>query len=512
MVDGQGPILIVGAGPVGLTLAIDLARRGVPIRIIDKLPAPTTESRAIVIHARTLDQLELIGVNEPLLAAGLQSTGVELHAGRKRLAYIPFDGVASRHPYSLTIAQPETERVLAERLAQLGVSVERGVTFVGLEQHADEVRATLERTDGTRQTIAPSWVVGTDGARGQVRGETGQKLDGVFEGENFLLADLDAEHAYDPRSFHIFFSPGDATGLVFPMAGGRVRVFAQIPAGVEETPALGWLREVLEQRHMQLTIHAVHWLARFEIHHAQVASYRTGRVFLAGDAAHVQSPAGGQGMNTGMQDALNLSWKLALVWHGRSNEGLLDSYHDERHPIAAHMLAFTTRLTRVGTLTSSVLTNLRNAAMQMMLRFRAPQHALANELEEQTVSYRGSAIVGPAVACGEFWRDGQDSRVTAALQNGDTARGLGHVAVIVESTDGAPPRIALPVGIPRVTLAPDAKLAARLGLARSAGVVLVRPDGYIGAIAKPDDTAIAQYVARLGLRTPASPSAPTTGR
>ena len=394
-IDASAPILVVGAGPVGLVLAVDLARRGVPVRIIDTLPAPTRESRAIVIHARTLDQLETLGVLEKLLATGIKATGVEFHADGQRLAHIPLDTVDSRHPFSLTTAQTETERVLTERFSELGGKVERGATFIGMDQDGDRVRATVRRAEGGEEVIATPWIVGTDGAHSGVRQATGQRLEGIFKGESFLMGDVDAHFEYDRASFHIFFSPGEATGLLFPMVGGRARVFAQIPDGVDvdRKPSLDWLREALAARDMSVEIGTPHWLARFAIHHAQVPRYRVGRALLAGDAAHVHSPAGGQGMNTGMQDALNLSWKLALAMRGQASETLLESYHDERHPIAAHVIAFTTNLSKVGTLGSGFLRDLRNHAMRFALKVPAAQHAMANEVEEQNVNYCASPTV-----------------------------------------------------------------------------------------------------------------------
>jgi 2-polyprenyl-6-methoxyphenol hydroxylase-like FAD-dependent oxidoreductase len=498
----EAPILVVGAGPVGLVMAVDLARRRVPVRIIDKLEAPSTESRAIIIHARTLDQLEPLGISARLIDTGVNSTGVEFHADGKRLAHVPLDTVDSRHPFSLTTAQTETERLLTERLTELGVTIERGVTLTGLEQDGDSVRATVQRTDGASDVITTPWLVGADGAHGTVRNLVGQRLEGAFRGERFLMGDVDADHDYDRHTMHIFFAAREAIGLLFPMVGRRVRVFAQIPTGVDmDRPAsLDWLRAALAERRMHVRIDAPHWLARFEIHHAQVRRYRTGRVFLAGDAAHVHSPAGGQGMNTGMQDALNLSWKLALALRGQAGEALLDSYHDERHPVAAHVIAFTSRLTDVATVNAPWVRQARNAAMRMALSAPRLQHLLANELEEQNVAYRKSALVAPGG--GDFFRDVAAAPVVSALQAPEVAARAAHVAIVVPAPDGTRPAFPLPSPAPAAVAAladaPVDGLALRTGLDRTGGLVLVRPDGYIGLIAPPSARdAVPRYFERL---------------
>lgn len=502
----SSPILVVGAGPVGLVLATDLARRGVPVRIIDELPQPTTESRAIVIHARSLEQLEVLGVAEPLLASGIRTTGVEFHADGKRLAHVPLDTVDSRYPFSLTIAQTETERILTERLAELGVRVERGLTFVGLEQDDATVRATIRRADGTTETIVAPWLAGTEGAHGDVRHATGQTLEGGFKGERFLMGDVDADFAYDRGSFHIFFSAKGGTGLLFPMAGRRVRAFAQLAEGVDvdRAPSVEWMKEALAARGIELAIGAPRWLTQFEIHHAQVPRYRVGRVFLAGDSAHVHSPAGGQGMNTGMQDALNLSWKLALAWRGRAKEALLDSYHAERHPVAAHVIAFTTKLTTAGTVHRSALRHLRNAALQTAFSLTPAQHAVANEIEELRVDYRESPVVvegRAAVKAGDFVPGAAAALVAAALRSRVVAEASAHLGLVLPGPDGVPAQDDLPAGVVPVALgdaAPD--LRERSGLGRAGGVLLVRPDGYVGAVApgRDVDDAVTRYLARIG--------------
>jgi hypothetical protein len=382
------PILVVGAGPVGLVLAVDLARRGGRVRIIDTLEAPTTESRAILLHAGSLDQLELAGVGARIIATGIKSAGVQFHTEGKRLAHIPLDTVDSRHPFSLTTAQTETERVLTERLGELGVGIERGVTLTGLEQDRNEVRATLRRASGSTDVIVAPWLAGTDGARGSVRGLVGLKLEGAFKGEHFLMGDVDADCDHDRGAIHIFFAANQATGLLFPMVGRRVRVFAQIPDGVD-------------------------------------------------------------------------------------------------------VIAFSTLLTDMGTVSSSFLRHLRDAAVRTAFATSRAQHLMANEIEEQNVRYRGSAIVagnGADTKSGDFFRDGDDAPVTHALQAPDVAARVAHLAIVLPGRNGARPSFQIPEAVETVTFAdPNDIFAKRVGLGSAGGLVLVRPDGYIGLIAPPTD-------------------------
>jgi 2-polyprenyl-6-methoxyphenol hydroxylase-like FAD-dependent oxidoreductase len=383
-------VLVVGAGPVGLVLACELARRQVPVRIVDKLTEPTTESRAVVVHARTLEAFFRIGVVEDTVAAGQRTTGLEMYADRSSLGRFALDTVDSPFPFSVTLPQDDTERVLTARLAALGVAIERERELVDFTQDGSGVRARL--SDG--EEIRSDWIVGTDGSHSTVRAALGLHLEGSFKGETFLLGDVDADHGLDPSTMHTFFTRDAGPLMVFPMLGRRLRLIGQLDG--DAPPTLEQLQAVVDHRTSGFPLESARWITVFEIHHAQVPEYRVGRAFLAGDAAHVHSPAGGQGMNTGIQDAFNLGWKLAEAAAGDTREVLLDSYHAERHPIAAQVIKITTATTDAGTVTSPLVRRLRNSAVRVASGLAPIAHALADETEETRVAYRHSPIVGPA--------------------------------------------------------------------------------------------------------------------
>jgi 2-polyprenyl-6-methoxyphenol hydroxylase-like FAD-dependent oxidoreductase len=508
-------VLVVGAGPVGLVMGCELARREVPFRVIDRLPQPTDESRAIVVHARSLEMMERIGAVQPLIDSGVRATAMTFHADRKVLRRLPLDVDDSPYAFSISTSQTETERILNERLAELGGVVERGVELVGLEQDDRHVRATLRHPDGGEEIVNAGWIVGSDGSRSTVREQVGAKLDGSFKGERFLLGDVEAEYELDRDSMHSFFSPDDGPLLVFPMRGDRLRLIAQLTDWTDGAePTLERLQEITDRRAGGIALRSAHWLTIFEIHSAQVPRYRYGRAFLAGDAAHVHSPAGGQGMNTGMQDAFNLGWKLALVATGKAAPMLLDSYDAERRPVAARVIEHSARWTEVGTFESELVRKLRNQAVQVATGLGPVRHRLAAYTEETDVAYRDSPIVASADDRDDGPRPGDAAPDVRELGLHQVlARSEWHTAMYIAPTgDAEPPagsepgRTVLVTDLPRapsgfgeVVLDPERKVAARYGLDDDGGLVIVRPDGYIGLRAElGDQRAIADYLVRIG--------------
>ena len=507
-------MVVVGAGPVGLVLACELARRGVPMRVIDKLAAPTDESRAIIVHARSLEMLERIGAVDGVMGSGIHTTGMEFHAGGKVLGRMPLDTVDSPYPFSISTAQTETERVLTERLSEFGVEIERGVELVGFEQDEHEVRSTLRHADGREEICVSSWIAGTDGSHSTVRDVVGTRLAGSFKGERFLLGDVEADCDLDHASMHSYFSANAGPLLVFPMVGGRLRLIAQIDeSGGPVDATLQQLQQICDQRAGGITLQSSHWITIFEIHHAQVPTYRFGRAFLAGDAAHVHSPAGGQGMNTGMQDAFNLGWKLALASRGTASPALLESYSAERHPVAARVIKQTTRITTVGTLPHELERKLRNFAIHFATGFAPIQSRLADQTEETDVAYRDSAIVATGRADRGGPRPGDAAPDVPGIEpslHSVLAAGVDHTALYIAGTHVTPTPLALE-GVRQVAVAaggdegfdaviadPDRRIAARYSVGVTGELVLVRPDGYIGLRTSLDDArGVAGYFAAI---------------
>lgn len=481
-------VLVVGAGPVGLTAACQLARLGVPVRVVDALERPTVESRAVGVHARSMEMLAALGVLDRLEARGRRIGALEMVDGRtgRTRARTDFTGVPSRHPYVLDVAQPDTEQVLTQRAAELGVTVERGVALTALTQDADGVDVTLRSSDGDR-TARFGWVVGADGGHSTTRHLVGARLDGGFHGQHFAMADVDVESDLSTDTIRMFTHP-DGMGMLFPLEDTRARIMFLVDAPHAGGPTLDEMQALADVRTGgRVRLRNPRWLTYFEVHHAQVADYRHGRVFLAGDAAHIHSPAAAQGMNTGIQDAANLAWKLAMVARGRADEALLDTYHDERHPVGASVVATTTTLTNVGTATGPEAA-VRDVALFVLGHVRQIGATMAARTAEVTIGYRDSAL---SVQHGGRHRGGSRA--------GDHAPDPAGLPVAVEDLLTRPGLLLL------VRSADPAAAAALRGVLDDLGTVvevgpgydaygfgaegmaLIRPDGYLGLVADSAD-------------------------
>jgi 2-polyprenyl-6-methoxyphenol hydroxylase-like FAD-dependent oxidoreductase len=461
-------VLVVGAGPVGLTAGCQLARLGVRVRVVDRLAAPTTESRAVAVQARSMEMLAALGVLERLEARGRRIGAMEMLAGERVRMRLDLADAPTPHPYLLDVPQPDTEAVLAERAAELGVAVERGVELTALSQDADGVSLTL-----SGERVRVGWVVGADGGHSTVRHLVGARLEGGFHGQHFAMADVDVATDLSPDTIRMYSHP-DGMGILFPLAGERARImFQATPTGGDPTleQIQAWADERMGGR---VRVRNPRWLAWFEVHHAQVAQYRYGRVFLGGDAAHVHSPAGAQGMNTGIQDAANLAWKLALVVRHGADPALLDTYHAERHPVGAQVVKSTTLITDIGA-GSGAEALLRNAAMFVLGHSHRIRDLATTNLAELAVHYR-------------------DSRLSVGKGAGD------HAAV--EQLQQTPGFTLLadrtgPLDALRATLGPLGTVVP----VDDPGLSLVRPDGYLCLVAAADPAPLRSYLSGvLGVR------------
>ncbi|WP_250499791.1 FAD-dependent monooxygenase [Caballeronia sp. GAWG1-5s-s] len=403
------PVLIVGAGPTGLAAAMSLSRAHVPVRLIDQAPQPSPYSRAIGIQARTLELFEQHRTVEPFLELGHRARVANLYSNGQRLARLDFDPLQTRYPYLLFLPQCETERLLAEHLAESGVKVERGVALTDFTQGSAGIQATLRHPGGREETLRPSYMIAADGAHSIVR----HRLDVGFEGktfdQTFLLADVQADYDWPDDEFHIFASQ-EGLAALFPMGGGRARLIADLathathatqathePAPAADAPKSGpdldECRALVERRvHHRVKLWDLAWSSYFRVNSRMVDRLRVQRIFLAGDAAHVHSPAGAQGMNTGIQEAFNIGWKIARLLAGGASDRLLDTYYAERHPIERDVLRQTSMLTQLAEAGHGPMKLMREHVMPALAAIGPLRDAMRRTVSELSINYRKSPL------------------------------------------------------------------------------------------------------------------------
>jgi 2-polyprenyl-6-methoxyphenol hydroxylase-like FAD-dependent oxidoreductase len=327
----DSPVLIVGAGPTGLVLGLELARRGVPFHLVDRHPQPLAWDRATVVKSRSLEVLASMGLADTFVQRGCIIRGVHLFVGQAKVATVRFEGLDSPFPFILGIPEHETERILTERLQRLGGQVERGVEFVGLEQGERNVRARLRSLDQTERTLEASWVFGADGVHSGVRDAIGDQFDGHDNPTQWGVVDAHLSGWDHPSDLAVVQLEPPSLNPI-PLADGRWRIYFRPDSNEDDVLKTVGARLAATCPSAQLQDPDEPQL--FYTHSRVARRYRIGRVMLGGDAAHACSPIEGHGMNTGMQDAYNLAWKLALVATGVAPEALLDSYEAERRPVA----------------------------------------------------------------------------------------------------------------------------------------------------------------------------------
>lgn len=476
------PVLIVGAGPVGMTLAMALSRRGVAVRIVDKAAGRTDKSKALVLWARTLEMLDIEGCAAPFVAAGLPARGVNIQeAGGKPLLHVPFSMARSIYKFALMIPQSETERLLEEELHRLQVSVERSTELLSFVEDGHGLTASIRRPNGDVEAFPASWIVGCDGAHSTVRHVIGAIFEGETSPTDFLLADVEVQGDVARDELTICWA-ADGLAAFFPIDHSRMRVIADCGPSTESVrpaPTLDEVQRIVDQRGPPgLRLSNPLWLSSFRINERKVRDYRRGRVFLAGDAAHVHSPAGGQGMNTGMQDAFNLAWKLAMVWHDRAAATLLDSYSFERSAIGDQVLRNAGNMTRVAMLHNPLLQEIRRLAARNLGRVPALRQYMVDQLSEVDLHYRDSPLTVRGTGAAAHPVAGERAVDIAVANTADGAIRLndilrtGRFAVL--SVD-APP-VELPDALRAIATAAEANANADYPAGH---VWLVRPDGYV---------------------------------
>jgi 2-polyprenyl-6-methoxyphenol hydroxylase-like FAD-dependent oxidoreductase len=508
-------VLVVGAGPTGLVLAADLLARGIHTRVIDKGDGVTLETRAIAIHGRALEVLDMMGLADRFLDTGQRARRFTFYADGKRRVSLDLSLNGTRFGFVLDIPQYQTERLLRTRVAELGGTVESGVELTSLTAEGCGLIASVVDATGRRRSVTADYVVGCDGAHSRVRHELGVRFEGHPYPQDWLLADVTLDWGRPDDEIHAFFTAGGMPLICFPMRSHQWRVTVPF-AGEREPgqPSLAEIQRLVDQRSPQaLVLSDPTWLANFRCHRRSTETYRSGRVLLAGDAMHIHNPAGGQGMNTGITDAHNLGWKLALVAAGRAPGSLLDTYGTERAPVAAQVLALTHTLVRYGTMASPLKRIIRDAVIPPVARIRPVHCRAVRRWAQVNVGYPASPITHPN-RIRRHPRPGErvpDVPVVTADGTSSLYRILrkGSHVLIVHGADPDCARDSM-AGMPYrdlvqiVTAAPDG--TSDWSLDGTPMAYLVRPDGYLTARGTPDrHSAIHDYLRAL---TPDDTAAP----
>lgn len=485
-------VLIVGAGPVGLTMALELARYQVPVRLVDKITKRSDTSRAIAIWPRTLELLDRAGTSADLIARGNKVTSANIIAGSEPMARIELAHVDTPYPFALMLPQSDTEVVLERHLQHFGTHSELGVELAAFTQDADGVTATLRHADGRVETERFGWLIACDGSHSPIRHSLGLRFDGETLGSDWALGDFQMTGSPYPLNEIFTYWHQDGPLIFFPMAPGRYRIIASLEASKETAlapPVPEAFQAIIERRGPGgIVLGEPIWTSTFRINERQISNYRAGRVFLAGDAAHVHSPAGGQGMNTGMQDAINLGWKLAMVCHGlSSNPSLLDSYDNERRPVGAEVIAAAGHLTKIATIHNPIAQHIRNAIAHFVLGLSPVQRTLEGSMTEVSIGYPRSPLNAPGQP--------QAGKRMRPL-DGEMPYGAGDAPRFTVRAPLAP-------GEPAPALRTDLVDPAIRWSPPGASIQLVRPDGYLAMSAMDQDWAsVEAYLDRLATGLP----------
>lgn len=476
-------VLIVGAGPVGLFLANECARHGLRWRLIETRSSQSEHSKALAIFPRTLEVFDMAGVVSPFLETANRVTWVAMVAHQRQLARINFTPEETPYPFVAMVPQDVTERLLVEELRRKGGAVEYDTTFLTAVQQDNHVRATLDRK-GERLELTAAFVVGCDGAHSAVRHLLNLPFEGAQYDVTFMLADVETNETLPADEMQL--CPSEFGPLaIFPMSATRRRIVATIEKAEDDAPSLDLVRKTMAERAPAgIEALSLRWSSYFRVHHRQVGHLRVGRMFIAGDAAHIHSPFGGQGMNTGLQDVWNLAWKLGLVVRGRGSDQLLDSYEAERRPVIKQVIAMTDLMTKAMGTPSKLAEAVRDTVIPVVLRVKPFEHRFVETLSQLSVAYGGSPIVEGA---GKRYFD--DS-----MRDGRAIAGR-FLLLLGDDCNAATAKSAK-------QLCESFRDIVELRIGRPAGITLVRPDGYMACAFHGDDTVALESVrALLGRHT-----------
>jgi 2-polyprenyl-6-methoxyphenol hydroxylase-like FAD-dependent oxidoreductase len=510
----RNEVLIVGAGPTGLVLALWLTALGVPVRIIDRTAEAGTTSRALAVQARTLELYRQLDLAAPVVQHGHQVPAVNLWARGERAARLVFANIGGRltaFPSMHIYPQDQHEQLLIATLAARGVSVERRIELESFSDDGERISARLHTAEGRTETCEASYLAGCDGARSLVRERLGTGFPGGTYGHVFYVADIDGAGPPINGELHVDLDEADFLA-VFPLAGaGRARLIGAVRAEHADR-AEGLRFEDVSGRaiqHLRLEVREVNWFSTYRVHHRVTGHFRSGRAFLLGDAAHIHSPVGGQGMNTGIGDAINLAWKLHAVLAGRADPRLLDTYEAERIGFARRLVATTDRVftfvTAQGRTADLMRTRIAPLVMPRALALAPVRDYLFRTVSQLMLNYRGTPL--SEGLAGEV--HGGDRLPWVRAADTDNHAPLRAMAwqVHVYGVAREPLRTWCAAhGVPLHTF-PWMSTYAQAGIERDA-LYLLRPDTYV-ALAAPaaEPASLERYLAARGLR-PAAAAAP----
>ena len=499
-------VLIVGAGPTGLALALWLRKLGLQVRIIDRTAAPGTTSRALAVQARTLELYRQLDLAEAVVRAGHKVPAVNLWARGERKARLDFETIGTDlTPYSFLEIYPqdEHERLLIARLQDLGVKVERQTELLDFSDTGGAVRARLRAVSGAEETCEAAYLAGCDGARSRVREVLATGFPGGTYRQLFYVADMQGSGPPVNGELHVDLDEADFLA-VFPLAGaGRARLIGTVRDERAERADSLRFEDVSDRaiENMKLAVERINWFSTYHVHHRVSAQFRHGRAFLLGDAAHIHSPVGGQGMNTGIGDAINLAWKLAAVSAGRAPDALLDSYELERMRFARRLVATTDRaftfVTADGPIAELVRTRLAPPVLATATSFEAVREFMFRTVSQITLDYRDAPLsVGRAGRV-----HGGDRLPWVKDGAGDNYQSLAEPVWQAHVYGDADDTLRAACAVRRLPLQifPWSTACERAGLARNA-CYLLRPDTYV-ALADPagEGGALARYFSTRGI-------------
>lgn len=390
------PVLIVGAGPTGLMMACILAQYGIHFRIIDKKPERTLASNATWIQTRTIELLDQMGIVDRFTKAGHPCDAINLYTDGKHLSKLSLKNVDSIYPFILMLPQCETEKLLEDYLRESHHTIERSIELIDVKCSSNIVTSTLKYADGHTETVTSNWLIACDGANSIVREKCGLHFPGEDLKEQFMVADATINFSHMSKDeIHFFFDPGTVLAA-FPLGKNRYRLAANLHL---DYPRKNFYEQevielVQERAHGKYYVSDVTWISPFWIHGKVAEHMQKGPIFLVGDAAHIHSPAGGQGMNTGMQDAYNLAWKLALVIKDKAKSSLLESYESERNPIVKEIVAQNEHLTKLALFDENFLSRLKKLSQELANDSNIDlEKKISNQLTQLNIRYENSPII-----------------------------------------------------------------------------------------------------------------------